>query len=110
MGLINIFNNIRIKMSIYRNLVWFTKGMSEYTKPGYQSAAKSFRESDLDVDLKDRSIMITGANSGIGKVCALEVAKRGATVHMVCRSKQRGEDAQSEIKQASENDNVHLHI
>lgn len=97
-------------MSLYRQVVWFAKGMSEYTKPGFQSAAKSFRENDLDVDLKDRSIMVTGANSGIGKVCALEVAKRGATLHMVCRSKERGEAARDEIIKASNNENVFLHI
>lgn len=97
-------------MSLYRNVVWFTKGMSEYTKQGYQSAAKYFREDDLNVDLKEKSIMITGANSGIGKVCALEVAKRGATVHMVCRSQPRGEAAQQEIIQISNNNNVLLHV
>lgn len=59
-------------MSLYRNVVWFTKGMAEYTKQGYESAAKSFRAADMDVDLADRSIMVTGANSGIGKICALE--------------------------------------
>lgn len=97
-------------MSIYRNVVWFTKGMSEYTKQGYESAAKSFRAADLDVNLADRSIMITGANSGIGKICALEVAKRGATVHMVCRSEERGTAAQKEIIDTSKNNNVFLHI
>lgn len=97
-------------MSIYRNVVWFAKGMGEYTKPGYISASKNFREADLDVDLKDRSIMVTGANSGIGKVCALEVARRGATVHMVCRSKERGEAARDEIINATNNQNVILHI
>lgn len=69
----------------------------EYTKSGYESAAKAFNPSDLEVDLSKRSIMVTGANSGIGKSCAMEVAKRGATVHMVCRSKERGENAQKEI-------------
>ena len=34
--------------------------MGEYTKQGYESAAKSFRPSDLDVDLKNKEIMITG--------------------------------------------------
>jgi dehydrogenase/reductase SDR family protein 12 len=59
-------------MSIFRNVIWFAKGMGEYTKPGYETAKKYFRPDDLEVDLKDRSIMVTGANSGIGKVCALE--------------------------------------
>jgi dehydrogenase/reductase SDR family protein 12 len=47
--------------------------------------------------------MVTGANSGIGKEAALEVAKRGATVYMVCRSKERGEAALTEIKELSKN-------
>ena len=29
--------------------------------------------------------MITGANSGIGKDAATEIARRGGTVHLVCR-------------------------
>ena len=59
-------------MSLYRSIVWFTKGMSEYTKQGYEKAAVHFRPADLEVDLKEKSVMVTGANSGIGKVCALE--------------------------------------
>jgi dehydrogenase/reductase SDR family protein 12 len=97
-------------MSIYRSAVWFTKGMMEYTKPGYETAAKKFNPADLEVDLSQKSIMITGANSGIGKVAALEVAKRGAVVHMICRSKERGEAAQKEIIDESKNTNVNLHI
>ncbi len=41
--------------------------------------------------------MVTGANSGIGKITALELAKQGATVTMVCRSRDRGEAASREI-------------
>jgi dehydrogenase/reductase SDR family member 12 len=91
-------------MSIYRKIVWGTKGYREYTKSGYEAAAKNFNPKDLEVDLSNRSIMITGSNSGIGKVTALEVAKKGATVYMVCRSKERGEAAQKEIIEESKND------
>jgi NAD(P)-dependent dehydrogenase (short-subunit alcohol dehydrogenase family) len=52
--------------------------------------------------------MVTGANSGIGKVTALELARRGATVVMVCRSRERGEAAQQEILAESGNDQVDL--
>lgn len=82
----------------------------EYTKSGYESAAKSFNQVDLEVDLSKRSIMVTGANSGIGKSCAMEVAKRGATVHMVCRSKERGEAAKEEIVSASNNNVINKKI
>ena len=102
------------------------KGLREYTKAGYESAAKRFNPVDLDVDLSNKAIMITGSNSGIGKSTALEgknfkldtciymtiylvlikkiVAKRGAVVYMVCRSKERGEAAQKEIIEQSKND------
>jgi NAD(P)-dependent dehydrogenase (short-subunit alcohol dehydrogenase family) len=30
-------------------------------------------------------LLFSGANSGIGKEAALQIAKRGGTVHMVCR-------------------------
>lgn len=44
----------------------------EYTRAGFESAAKAFNAADLEVDLSNKAIMITGANSGIGKVTALE--------------------------------------
>jgi dehydrogenase/reductase SDR family protein 12 len=54
--------------------------------------------------------MITGSNSGIGKVTALEVAKKGGTVHMVCRSRERAETARQEIVSECGHENVHVHI
>ncbi|XP_014902860.1 dehydrogenase/reductase SDR family member 12 [Poecilia latipinna] len=97
-------------MSIYRNAVWFVKGLQEYTKSGYEAAAKHFSPADLDVNLSDRCFMVTGANSGIGKATAQEIAKRGGTVHMVCRNKERAETAKGEIVAQSKNENVHVHI
>lgn len=86
------------------------KGKSEYTKPGYLAAAKHFNNTDLEVDCNGKSYMITGANSGIGKVTAQAIAKLGGTVHMVCRSQQRGEEARQEIMNATGNNKVKLHI
>uniref|UniRef100_A0A3B5MLY8 Dehydrogenase/reductase (SDR family) member 12 n=1 Tax=Xiphophorus couchianus TaxID=32473 RepID=A0A3B5MLY8_9TELE len=97
-------------MSIYRNAVWFVKGLQEYTKSGYEAAAKHFSPADLDANLSDRCFMVTGANSGIGKATAQEIAKRGGTVHMVCRNKERAETAKGEIVAQSKNENVHVHI
>lgn len=97
-------------MSIYRNTVWFLKGMQEYTRSGYESAAKRFNPTDLDVNLSGRSFMITGANSGIGKAAAQEIANRGGTVHMVCRNQGRADTAKEEIVEKSKNQDVHIHI
>ncbi|ELT98831.1 hypothetical protein CAPTEDRAFT_161927 [Capitella teleta] len=97
-------------MSFFRNTVWFIKGMKEYTKSGFLSASRNFNANDLDVDCAGKSYMITGANSGLGKETAIELAKRGGTVHMVCRNKERGEVALQEIKKDSSNEKVHLHV
>ena len=58
--------------------------------------------------LKRKVCMVTGANSGIGKRAALQLAQKGATVVMVCRSKERGEAALSEIKKESGSESVNL--
>ncbi len=58
--------------------------------------------------MKDQICMITGANSGIGKATALGLARRGATVVIVCRNRGRGEAALAEIKSATGNPNVDL--
>ncbi|MCK4442932.1 MAG: SDR family oxidoreductase, partial [Thermoplasmata archaeon] len=58
--------------------------------------------------MKGKVCMITGANSGIGKVMALDLAKMGANVVMVCRSKERGEAAQRDIVNQSGNESVEL--
>lgn len=55
-----------------------------------------------------RVCLITGANSGIGRATALALARMGASVIIVCRSREKGEAALAEITQLSENDHVTL--
>jgi len=97
-------------MSIFRNAVWIVKGLKEYTSGGFNAAAKGFNPSDLDVNCQGKAYMITGANSGIGKQTALEIARRGGTIHMVCRNPEYGAEARKELAELSENSGIHLHI
>ena len=55
-----------------------------------------------------RICMVTGANSGIGKATAAGLAEMGATVILVCRNREKGEAALSEIKEKSGNNSLDL--
>lgn len=53
-------------------------------------------------------VIVTGANSGLGKASAVALAQMGANVVMLCRDRQRGEAALAEIYERSGNQNVEL--
>jgi NAD(P)-dependent dehydrogenase (short-subunit alcohol dehydrogenase family) len=59
-------------------------------------------------DLSDRTCLVTGASSGIGKRTAGELARLGARVVLVCRHRDRGEAARREIVAATGNADVEL--
>ena len=53
-------------------------------------------------------VIITGANSGIGKAAAMELAKSQAHIVMLCRDQERGMEAIEDVKKISGNQNVIL--
>lgn len=60
--------------------------------------------------MKNKTCIITGSNTGIGKATATGLAQLGAEVVMVCRDKDKGEYARKQIIKQSKNDAVHLLI
>ena len=56
--------------------------------------------------LDGKTVIITGANTGIGLETAVDLAKRNARVILACRSVERGEKAAVEVRKRSSNDNV----
>ena len=62
----------------------------------------------MNNDLHNKTIIITGANSGIGKAAAIQLARLGADVVMVCRSHERGLKAMQEIITITGTDTIDL--
>ena len=56
--------------------------------------------------MKNKTVIITGANKGIGKEAAKEIAKLGAKVYMACRSLDSANQAKDEIIKETGNPNV----
>ncbi len=65
------------------------------------------RTADLP-SMDGRTVVVTGANSGVGKATAVALAGTGAETLITARSEQRGRQALADIRRASGSDRVHL--
>ncbi|XP_041258924.1 retinol dehydrogenase 12-like isoform X1 [Onychostruthus taczanowskii] len=61
-------------------------------------------------DLTGKTVIVTGANSGIGKCVATELARRNARTILACRSRERGQAAVEEIRALTGNPAVLLRL
>jgi dehydrogenase/reductase SDR family member 12 len=73
-----------------------------YSRVGLAVRQRFWPVSDLPTAaLAGRTVMVTGANSGIGKAVAGQLAKLGATVLMTVRDRGRGEAARHDVLAAA---------
>lgn len=56
--------------------------------------------------MKNKTVIITGANKGIGKEATKQIAKLGAKVYMACRSLDSANQAREEIVRETGNHNI----
>ena len=92
-------------------------GISVPPLPSYADELWDYWERNLDPDLfKDRSlsgaiggktVMITGASSGIGKAAAIKTAEAGAKVLLVARTPEKLEETKDEIEEAGGEAHIH---
>jgi NAD(P)-dependent dehydrogenase (short-subunit alcohol dehydrogenase family) len=59
-------------------------------------------------DLRGRTVIVTGANSGLGLATARELACHGAHTVLACRSEQRGAQALAQLRDSAPRANLEL--
>jgi len=84
--------------------------VSSFDRTGFWIHSLTFRPEDLDVDLSGRRCLVTGGNSGIGYETALALADLGAEVVLLCRSRERGEQAARQIREQTGNRRVFFEL
>ncbi|CAM8973190.1 unnamed protein product [Rhodiola kirilowii] len=94
----------------WRSTAFGLYGYLNFTKSGFIEHSKKFVPEDTQIRIDGKNCVVTGANSGIGFATAKGLASRGGNVYLVCRNKERGETAASEIKSVTGNQNVYLEV
>jgi NAD(P)-dependent dehydrogenase (short-subunit alcohol dehydrogenase family) len=62
------------------------------------------------MSMTGKTVLVTGATGGIGKIAALELARQGAHVALVARSESKGKATLEEIRKATGNTNLELYL
>jgi dehydrogenase/reductase SDR family protein 12 len=76
-----------------------------YTNVGYRIRSRGWSASELR-RMEGKVVLVTGASSGLGLAAAEGFAQLGATVWLVGRSRERGEQARAKIAERSGNGDV----
>jgi len=87
----------------------YIKHLANYKSPVQNLSTTRVGQQGADgIDLAEKVVVVTGANSGIGKEIATYAAAKGAKLYMFCRSKDRAEKAKQEIVEATSSDTVEI--
>src|SRR5258707_9843813 len=74
----------------------------------HHKISQSWETATSKVPLSGKVCMVTGANSGLGYQIALALEQMGATLVLVCRNKQKGEEARESMIATTGNENIEL--
>jgi dehydrogenase/reductase SDR family protein 12 len=79
-------------------------GLVGFTSVGYRWHKRRWKP--LAVSLRDRTVVVTGATSGLGRAAATQLAELGARVILVGRDSEKAENTRREIVAATGNENL----
>jgi dehydrogenase/reductase SDR family member 12 len=80
-----------------------------YTNVGYRIRNRRWSATELE-QMQSKVVLVTGASSGLGRAAAEGFARLGATVWLVVRGQERGEQARARIVERSGNGDVHVAV
>lgn len=84
--------------------------IGSFDRTGFRIHSLTFQPDDLEVDLAGKRCLVTGANSGIGFETSRALADLGAEVLLLCRSRERGEQAAAAIRDQTGNPRVFAEV
>ena len=80
--------------------------------PGYSRIGPTVRDRLRPpgrLDLAGRSVVVTGASSGIGEAACEGLAGAGATVHLLVRDRKKGKASLERVRSATGSSHLELH-
>jgi NAD(P)-dependent dehydrogenase (short-subunit alcohol dehydrogenase family) len=86
-----------------------TSVLLSFDRTGYRRHARHFHAEDLAISLRGTTVLVTGANSGLGLSATTQLARLGATVAMLCRDEGRGAKAMGEVRSTVPDADVSVH-
>lgn len=81
-----------------------------FDRTGFRRHARRFVPGDTQVSMRGKTVLVTGANSGIGFAISKALAALGATVHLACRDEGRGQRALETLRAELPTANLHLQL
>jgi len=89
------------------------KAMDAVIAPGFSNIGYKLRKRSwkpIAESLAGRTVVVTGATSGLGKAAALDIVRLGADLVLVGRNPEKTEGVRSEISEATGNESIRSEI